>query len=222
MPPAPPPRSRSAAFLQAIRPVLASGDPESLAATTLASFQPTDLVRFLTDADPEARQAAAFVLGFVGGAAEAGPLMRCLHAADADLVRYAENSLWSIWFREGRECAAEPFTEGVTALAEERHAEARTHLEEAVRRDPEFAEAHNQLAICLYIGGHYTRSLACCERVVELMPAHFGAWAGMGHCHLHRGSPDRAIQCYRRALAIHPRLDSIRAALSELLKQRDN
>ena len=57
------------------------------------------------------------------------------------------------------------------------------------------------------------------------MPCHFGAWAGMGHCHAHEGRAEEAIEAYERALSINPRLDCIRQAVEQLkttLRQRQH
>ena len=58
-----------------------------------------------------------------------------------------------------------------------------------------------------------------CRRAVEHMPLHFGAWAGMGHCHAHLGRIQEAVECYRRALSINPHLDGIPQAILELEKR---
>jgi len=51
------------------------------------------------------------------------------------------------------------------------------------------------------------------------MPCHFGAWAGMGHCHAHVGRLDEALKSYERALSINPHLDGVREAVNELRGQ---
>ncbi len=51
------------------------------------------------------------------------------------------------------------------------------------------------------------------------MPCHFGAWAGLGHCHLHRGKIREAFKCYQKALSINPHLDCIRQAVCEIQKK---
>ena len=48
------------------------------------------------------------------------------------------------------------------------------------------------------------------------MPIHFGAWAGMGHCHAHQGKLHQAVECYERALSINPHMTQVRQAIAEL------
>ena len=82
--------------------------------------------------------------------------------------------------------------------------------------DPDFAEAYNQRAIAKYLQERYEESIRDCRRAVERMPCHFGAWAGMGHCHAHQGRAAEAIEAYERALLINPHLEGIRQAVDEL------
>jgi hypothetical protein len=48
------------------------------------------------------------------------------------------------------------------------------------------------------------------------MPIHFGAWAGMGHCHTHLRNLPQAVRCYEKALEINPHMSEIRQAVDEL------
>lgn len=41
-------------------------------------------------------------------------------------------------------------------------------------------------------------------------PRHYGAWAGLGKILQQTGDEKRALDAYRRALAIHPHLDGLR------------
>jgi tetratricopeptide (TPR) repeat protein len=53
------------------------------------------------------------------------------------------------------------------------------------------------------------------------MPCHFGAWAGMGHCHAHLERISEAIECYEKALSINPHLHCIKETIRELKKRLD-
>ena len=67
--------------------------------------------------------------------------------------------------------------------------------EQLVDMAPWFAEAWNQRAIALYGLGRYLQSIDDCRQALEINPYHFGAAAGMGQCHLHRGDMDQALSC---------------------------
>jgi tetratricopeptide (TPR) repeat protein len=51
------------------------------------------------------------------------------------------------------------------------------------------------------------------------MPCHFGAWAGLGHCHAHEGRFTQALQCYQQALSINPHLTCLAETCDELRQQ---
>lgn len=72
-------------------------------------------------------------------------------------------------------------------------------------------------AIANYLAERYEESIIDCQAAIERMPCHFGAWAGMGHCHAHGGRLAEAIECYEHALTINPHLDGIREAVVELM-----
>ena len=50
-------------------------------------------------------------------------------------------------------------------------------------------------------------------------PRHYGAWAGLGRILQQTGDDRRALDAYRRALAIHPQLDGLRDEVDELVKK---
>jgi tetratricopeptide (TPR) repeat protein len=91
-----------------------------------------------------------------------------------------------------------------------------THFDKAIELDPTFAEAYNQLAIVHYLEERYDESIEQCRKTVELMPCHFGAWAGLGHCHCHSGRLQDALECYEKALSINPHLEGVSQAVEEL------
>jgi tetratricopeptide (TPR) repeat protein len=90
---------------------------------------------------------------------------------------------------------------------------------QAIRSDPDFAEAYNQRAIAYYLMEDYEKSIADCRRAIRRMPCHFGAMCGMGHCHAHLQQIPQAIEYYQKALEMNPHIECIREAVSELKKQ---
>jgi tetratricopeptide (TPR) repeat protein len=90
------------------------------------------------------------------------------------------------------------------------------HFDRAIAMDCTFAEAYNQRAIVRFLRDQYEESIADCRKTVRLMPSHFGAWAGMGHCFLHLGQMPHALKAYERALAINPHLTGLRETMAEI------
>jgi tetratricopeptide (TPR) repeat protein len=85
---------------------------------------------------------------------------------------------------------------------------------EVIRRKPAFAEGWNKRATARFLATHYATSIADCEEVIRLNPHHFGALSGQGLCHSALGQHREAARCYRRALAVHPRLETVRQHLA--------
>ncbi len=206
-------------FLRAVTPALDRGDVEALRDEVNRRWVPADLCCLLTHADLDTRRTAVVTLGVVGDRGVVGCLTRCLHDDDAQVHQFAEDALWSIWFRSGKCAAAEAFREGVVALTEDDFPAAIAAFNRALDLDPDFAEAYNQLAIAHYLSGEWDASMSACRQVLALMPTHFGAMAGLGHCYAHRGELPQAIDCYRRALVINPRMSPIADAKKRLEAQ---
>ena len=91
-----------------------------------------------------------------------------------------------------------------------------SHFDHAIKLSPDFPEPYNQRAIAQYLLERFEAAIENSKKAVELMPIHFGAWAGMGHCHTHLGQFPQALRCYQRALAINPHLSEIGEAVNEL------
>jgi tetratricopeptide (TPR) repeat protein len=131
----------------------------------------------------------------------------------------AEHALWSIWFRCGAACANKHLCRGSKAVERRDFDAAVQHFTQAIEADPSFAEPYNQRAIVKYLTERYQESIDDCRQAVERMPCHFGAWAGMGHCHAHLGQLNEALDCYKQALEINPHLEGIVEAVGELRRQ---
>jgi len=147
-------------------------------------------------------------------------LTGALKDPDPMVNQMAEHALWSVWFKLGTPEATQSLCRGASALAQREFGSAMQHFEESIRADPTFAEAYNQRAIVHYLCERYEDSIRDCKRAIRRMPSHFGAWAGMGHCHAHLGQVDDAIECYRKSLEINPSSECLKQAVAELERRR--
>ncbi len=176
-----------------------------------------DQIQNLLDSDcADARKLAALALGIIGDTRSITSLANCLRDRDPMVNQMAEHALWSIWFRCGNKPAQEAVLRGAGLVSDRQYQQALQQFSAAIRLDPTYAEAFNQRAIAYYLAEDYHASIEDGELTVQLMPAHFGAWAGLGHCHAHLGDAQRAVNCYRRALAINPYLSCIREIIGEI------
>ncbi len=205
------------AFVSTVRPFLQAKDQSGLADLVRAKWSRDEIARLLDSSDVDARKVAALCLGLVGGRKCVDRLCPKLSDPDPVVHQMAEHALWSIWFRLGATPAANrDLCRGARALGDRDFARAVRHFDAALVADPGFAEAYNQRAIALYLTDDFAASIDDCREAVRLMPCHFGAWAGMGHCHLHLDQLDHALRAYRRALDIYPHLSDVRQAIAEI------
>jgi tetratricopeptide (TPR) repeat protein len=173
------------------------------------------LQRLLAHADIDIRRAAVLAIGLTGTFQSNASLARMLHDDDELVSETASDSLWEIWFRGGSD-EANLEMQRVTKLPDQLQVVA--GLDEIIREWPEFAEPYNQRAILLFQRGEYQRSVADCERTLQLNPYHFGAQAGMGQCFMKMRKYTAALRAFKLALEINPTLGH----LSETIRALEN
>lgn len=203
-------------FLDAVRGPMEAGDAEALVREVDRRWTAGEVATLLSVPDASARGASAVVLGLIGTKSQLGVLSRALHDDDASVRQMAEHALWSMWLRCGSPASIQPMHEGIKALAEDRTAAAIAYLEEALRLDPEFAEAYHQLGIALSGEERWPEAADAFSAAVARLPCHFAAWAGLGHCRCHESMWPEALAAYRKAVSIHPRLAEIAEAIERV------
>ena len=206
-------------FVAAVQPLLERKDLAGLLHLLKSRWKADDIVALLKCRHCDARKVAALALSLVGGPCCVPPLVEQLKDADRVVNEMAEHALWSIWVRSGSCEANCHISKGAAALEAEDLAKAVHHFSKAIEADPEFAEAYSQRAIVHCLLEQWDHSMADCQRTVELMPCHFNAWAGLGHCHAHEGRWKEALSCYQKALSINPHIDCLVEACDEIKKQ---
>lgn len=137
-----------------------------------------------------------------------------LHADDPELVALAEATLWQVWSRSGDPATDALFAEGLRAMERQDWLGAVAAFTRVVETAPGFAEGWNKRATARFLAAHYATAIADCEEVVRLNPHHFGALSGQGLCHAALGQLRQAARCFRRALQVHPRLETVRQHLA--------
>jgi tetratricopeptide (TPR) repeat protein len=209
-------------FVAAVKPLLESKDLCGLLQFLKSRWTAEQIVELLKSRHCDARKVAALALSLVGGACCLGPLSEQLKDPDPVVNEMAEHALWSIWFRSGNCEANHQLCKGAQAMERQEMEKAIEHFTRAIEIDPKFAEAYNQRAIAHYLLERLDESIADCRRTTELMPCHFNAWAGMGHCYAHQGRIEEALASYEKALEINPHQECLVEACEELKRQRDD
>jgi tetratricopeptide (TPR) repeat protein len=208
-------------FVAAVQPLLERQDMCGLLHLLKTRWTPEQIVDLLKCRHCDARKVAALALSLVGGPCCVPPLAEQLKDPDRVVNEMAEHALWSIWVRSGSCEANCHIAKGAQALEDQDLERAVRHFSKAIEADPKFAEAYSQRAIAHCLMERWDLSMADCRRTVELMPCHFNAWAGLGHCHAHEGRWREALACYEKALSINPHIDCLVEACDEIRKQID-
>jgi tetratricopeptide (TPR) repeat protein len=203
-------------FVEAVKPALMKKDLQALLSTCKSRWSAAEIISLLSSKCCDARKCAALALSLVGCPACLDPLYKQLKDPDPMANQMAEHAIWAIWFRCGTPEANQLLTRGADLMSRREFQQAIEHFNRAIAIAPAFAEAYNQRAIAYFLKEEFDKSIDDCRKTVELLPNHFGAWAGMGHCHAHEGRVCQAVKCYERALAVNPHLEGAREALTEL------
>ncbi len=207
-------------FVELVQPLLEAKDLQGLLKLLQSRWEPCDIIGLVKSNNGDAKKVALLALGLIGEPRCAGELAGQLRDPDPMVNEMAEHALWSLWFRSGKNCQANrQLGQAAQAMSRREYSAALSYCDEAIRIDPEFAEAYNQRAIVHYLQERFKESIADCWRATERMPCHFGAWAGMGHCYAHLGQHELALESYQRALEINPYLDCVKQAVDELEKK---
>ena len=203
-------------FVQTISPLLARRDVRATIGTIHRNWTMSQVVDLLEGDDVDAQKVAALALSLIGTECCLADLARQLRHPDRMVGQMAEHAMWAIWFRSGNEEAQGLFSQASAAFGARDLDRAIRLFGRSIAADPTFAEAYNQRAMVFYLQEEFAESLKDCRITTELMPLHFGAWAGAGHCHACLGHTRQAIDCYLKAKAINPHLECVDDLIAEL------
>ncbi|MEO1447005.1 MAG: tetratricopeptide repeat protein [Cyanobacteria bacterium J06635_11] len=131
-------------------------------------------------------------------------LLTDLKQPDALVRDRASATLWRLWFHQKGVYGAQQLMQAESLLKMGKIGQAETMLNEIIQAQPDFAEAWNRRAVFHYTQANYWRAIADCQKVVQLVPHHFGALHGLGLCHAAVGNYVAAIQAFRQALEVQP------------------
>ena len=125
-------------------------------------------------------------------------------AKDEATARQIENRIWQRWMRAPDSRTGDLVREAMDRRGVYDFAGAKTLLDEAVARSPDYAEAYNQRGFVLFLQDDYDGALADVDRAIEREPRHFAAMAGRAMILMRQGRHQLAQTQLREAVAIHP------------------
>jgi tetratricopeptide (TPR) repeat protein len=163
----------------------------------------------LQSPDPGQRQRAVVWLAQVGRMDDVPALLARLRDPDEDVRAIAERAIWVIWSRSGNPQTDALFLDGIAQLNAGQFKEGIATFSRVIAMAPEFAEGWNKRATVYFLVGDFERSLKDCDEVIKRNPHHFGALAGYGQIYMQLDDYERAIEYFKRALAVNPNLDGV-------------
>src|SRR5262252_7546441 len=130
-------------------------------------------------------------------------------APDDTTAKAIEERIWAVWTLSRSDTANLLMTRVKTAIEANDLDLAINLLNSIVKVKPEYVEAWNRRATIFYMKKDYGRSLADIREVLKREPRHFGALAGLGLILQDLGDNKQALEVYRRALILYPRMERI-------------
>jgi tetratricopeptide (TPR) repeat protein len=155
-------------------------------------------------------------LDFLFGALKAAP--------DEASAKHVEARIWAIWLQTPSDTAALLMMRAKAAMDAQQTDVALKLLDAVIKLRPDYVEAWNRRATLYYLRNDYTRSLSDIEQVLIREPRHFGALAGLGMIMQDIGDEKRALEAFRKALAVNPHLEKVPdlvKSLTEKVEGRD-
>jgi len=145
-------------------------------------------------------------------------------APDAESAKAVESRIWAIWSQTSSDTATLLMGRVKTAIDRKEPDVAIKLLDAIIKLRPDYIDAWNRRATLYYLQNDYGKSLSDIREVLVREPRHFGALAGLGMIMQDLGDDKRALDAFRKALAINPHLDRIPdlvKTLSEKVEGRD-
>jgi len=182
-------------FLVPFAAVLAVAFAAPVKAEPRSWVEPPKVLPRVSGADPTHN------LDFLFGALKAAP--------DDTSAKAIERRIWALWSVTRSDTTALLMSRVKTAIEQKDTDLAIQLLDAIVKIKPDYVEAWNRRATIYYMKKDYGRALADIRQVLRLEPRHFGALSGLGLILQDIGDDKQALEVYRRALAVYPRLERI-------------
>jgi tetratricopeptide (TPR) repeat protein len=137
-------------------------------------------------------------------------------AKDEEAANAAENSITALWLDSGSDTVDLLMEWTLAALKEKNYPLALDYLDRILTLKPDYVEGWNTRATVYFVTEDFGRALADIEKVLAIEPRHFGALAGLGTILREIGDEKRALEVYRRAIAVDPHLPNVQKAIDDL------
>ena len=176
----------------------------------------------LGHAEPQRRINGMYQLVKLGTAKDAGAVYALLDDAEPTVRQAALATVWQLWGKSGDAAIDKLYQEGLDRMQDGDMPKAIKVFSDIIARRPGFAEAWNKRATIHYMAGDYDLSMKDCEKVLELLPQHFGALVGYAQMLAEREQPEKALNLMERASKINPYLANAELLMAALRIQIEN
>src|SRR3981081_975653 len=147
-------------------------------------------------------------------------LFGALKAAPDDAsAKHIEDRIWALWLASGSDTCNLLMTRVKTAVDAENYDLAIRLLDAIIELRPKYVEAWNRRATVFFLKKDYGSAIADLRQVLTREPRHFGALSGLGAMLQDIGDEKDALEAYRRALAVHPRLSALTEKVKGLVEK---
>ena len=142
-------------------------------------------------------------------------------APDDASAKDIENRIWSLWSEANNETTNLLMSRAKKAADDKDYDLAIRMLSSIIEIKPDFTEAWNRRATIYFLKKDYTNSMADIAKVLSREPRHFGALSGLGLIMQDIGDDKHALEAYRKALEIYPRLKGMEERIKTLTEKVD-
>lgn len=126
-------------------------------------------------------------------------------APNETAARSVVGRVWLLWMQAPDEATAEDMNRALRARRDYNFDKALVILDRMIKRHPDYAESWNQRSYVHFLREDFDRSLADCEKALELEPRHIGCMTGMARILIRRQGRFKAGEgLLRKALELHP------------------
>jgi tetratricopeptide (TPR) repeat protein len=145
-------------------------------------------------------------------------------APDQTSAKAIADRIWGIWLASGGDTTNLLMTRAKTAIDAKDLDLAIKLLDAIIEFKPDYVEGWDRRATVYYMRKEYELALADLAQVLAREPRHFGALFGLGVILQEFGDDKRALDVYRRVLAIDPhmaRVPDLVKSLTDQIEGRD-
>jgi tetratricopeptide (TPR) repeat protein len=142
-------------------------------------------------------------------------------APDEASAKAIEDRIWAVWTGAGNETTNLLMSRAKKAADDKDYDLAIRMLSSIIEIKPDFTEAWNRRATVFFLKKDYTNSMADIGKVLAREPRHFGALSGLGLIMQEIGDERHALDAYRKALEVYPRLKGMDEKVKTLKEKVD-